>query len=190
MNSQEQWLDALNRSTSLAPISPHNEGAARSAVRVHLSLAANHGDGPIGVVTDSRYLIPDAPVPTPAPLPPPGSDDARDLERLKTLGAKYNLRFERPKRSDEDRPPKPAKVPAKTVEAIQSAIAPPPAAPAPHPEPAPPPTAYRDPSKRKLEDILREAAANTAKMPFAGKDPTEKPFRQKKDDGDGDGSKG
>ena len=60
----ERWQQILSQSSSLGPVRSGNEMAARGAVRVQLAMSANAGDGPVGVLTDRRYLVPDPPPPS------------------------------------------------------------------------------------------------------------------------------
>lgn len=50
----EKWNAILLKSNSLRPIRRIEE--ARGAVRLHLHLAAECEQGPVGIVTDPRYL--------------------------------------------------------------------------------------------------------------------------------------
>jgi hypothetical protein len=75
----ERWNEILARSHDVGPIRPPNEGLARGAVRVYLVISANAGDGPIGIVTDRRCLLPyERPI-----LPPPSGPSAMSQRMMR-----------------------------------------------------------------------------------------------------------
>jgi hypothetical protein len=139
----ERWNEILERSRDVGPVRPPNEGLARGAVRVHLVMSANAGDGPVGIVTDRRYLLPDPPAPSGQ------SPQSKALVRMHQ---------QRKARAAQESP-----APAPEQPAVQPS---PPSAPAAAPPPAPSPAPgdpYMPRAKRDLYAELAAAVRNTAK---------------------------